>query len=561
MRHPHAARLRRWGVAIALVSAAAASALRVAADPGRRVVPDVVGLSETDAKALLAVGGFAVATSDSAGEPAGTVGAQDPGGFAWAEVGSTVTILVRRGASGRTPGALPPSVGPVASTATVPSVVGLEEDAAMKQVTAAGLVPLATGVTAEPQWAGKVVSQEPAPGAVVARNGNVSLLVGKAGAGLLREAEVPDFVRLSEGEARARAAQSGFTVVVRDRLAGESGGVGRVMEQDPPAGARLLRGRPVSLVVGRLLLLPIRVPETTGLDAATAESTLRDMGFAIETQFAASLPGSAGRVLSQDPAGGTVAYRRSTVRITVGRSLVPTTGGVVAVPVEIGRTEAEARADLVGAGFTVRVRPVQPAEGAPAGRVRGQDPAAGTMLARGSEVVIDVATVSPGAPAPRILVPDYSGTDVKTAEKGLTDLGFRVTIAYVTGTPDGSVVAQAPPPRTAVAAGSVVTLTVARAPTLGMVTLYEPFDRASIPRNYGVTFTWSPVAGAEDYVFEISVNKDGNWQIADNDVIRGTSKRPSRVKGGYYQWHVRARGNGGKVLGPWSEWRRLTIYG
>jgi len=32
------------------------------------------------------------------------------------------------------------------------------------------------------------------------------------------------------------------------------------------------------------------------------------------------------------------------------------------------------------------------------------------------------------------------------------------------------------------------------------------------------------------------------------------------VKSGTYQWHVRARRKDGKVVGDWSEWRRLTIY-
>jgi hypothetical protein len=54
--------------------------------------------------------------------------------------------------------------------------------------------------------------------------------------------------------------------------------------------------------------------------------------------------------------------------------------------------------------------------------------------------------------------------------------------------------------------------------------------------------------------------KDDTWVVADNDTVRGVEKRPSRVKTGTYQWHVRARRKDGKILGDWSEWRRLTIY-
>jgi hypothetical protein len=32
------------------------------------------------------------------------------------------------------------------------------------------------------------------------------------------------------------------------------------------------------------------------------------------------------------------------------------------------------------------------------------------------------------------------------------------------------------------------------------------------------------------------------------------------VKRGTYRWHVRARRDGGKSPGPWSEWRELNVY-
>jgi beta-lactam-binding protein with PASTA domain len=527
--------------------------------PERATVPDVVGLGEPEARTLLTLVGFAVevteATGDLAGAP-GTVASQSPGGFATSERGARVTIAVRRGAASRPAGG---AGTPAGASPLVPSVIGLDEDAAMQRISSAGLVPLTSSVQVDqPTWNGRVVSQEPAGLTPVARSSNVSLVVGRAPAGMLRESEVPDLVRLSEADARARAAAAGFPVVVRDRLAGDTGGVGLVLEQEPAGGSRLLRGRTLHLVVGRLLLLPIRLPETTGLDAALAETTLRDAGFAVETQVAASPVGSTGKVLSQEPAGGAMAYRGSTVRITVGRSLVPASTSVP-VPAVVGRTEAEARADLAAAGLVARVRAADPAPGVAPGRVRGQDPVAGAFVARGSEVAIDVATAAPAATR-RVLIPNYTGVDGPTAQAGLEALGLRVTVAYAAGTPDGVVLDQAPPPSTEVAVGSVVTIRVARAPSLAQVILTGPADRTALPRNFGVTFTWNPVPGAEDYQFQIMENKNGEWKVADDDILRVPTKRPARVHAGWYQWHVRARGQGGAVSGPWSEWRRLQIY-
>src|SRR5204862_1915614 len=183
-------------------------------------------------------------------------------------------------------------------------------------------------------------------GAVVARNSNVTVLVGRRGAGSLLENEVPDLARLSEAQARRTLDQAGYGVLVKDRLAAES--VGLVVEQDPPPGQRLLRGRAVTIVVGRLLLLPIRVPDVVGQDAPGAEQTLRASGFDVAQTYAVSLPGSAGRVLSQDPAGAALANRGSTVRLMVGR---PTGAPSVPVPALVGRTVEQATADLAAVGL------------------------------------------------------------------------------------------------------------------------------------------------------------------------------------------------------------------
>jgi beta-lactam-binding protein with PASTA domain len=532
-------------------------------------VPEVVDLPEAEARAMLGRAGFQVAVQDAPGDPAGTVATQQPGGFWWAARGSTVTIGVRRGSGAgvrigpapRPEGPVPVPPGPLprgpvtpdsGPTVVVPSVLGLDADSATQQVQTAGLVPLVNVVSSDPANADKVIGQEPAAGAVVARNSNVTVLVGRRGAGSLLENEVPDLVRLSEGDARRALEQAGYGVLVKDRLAAEA--VGLVVDQEPRAGSRLLRGRAVTIVVGRLLLLPIRVPETVGLDAATAEQALRASGFAVEQSYAVSLPGSAGRVLSQDPAGSTLANRGSTVRLMVGR---PTGAASVPVPALVGRTADQARADLAAVGLVARPREVPPAAGEPPGRVRGQSPAAGTAVPRGSEVAIDVAGGPP--PVQTFPLPGYVGMDLPAAQADLQTRGLRVVVTLARGTVEGKVLSQTPVADSAVVAGTQVTLVVSHVPTLGAVTLLDPASGTSLPKNYGVTFTWSPVPDAEDYEFEIMVNKDEVWVVADHDMVRATFKRPHSTKKGFYQWHVRARAEGGNVVGPWSEWRRLNI--
>ena len=633
--------MTRWRstLALVLVPAALSLAVRAFAAPERRPVPEVVGLAERDAYALLSSAGFGFEAEDVAGEPAGTVASQTPGGFAWADAKATITLSVKRGA-GWKPGsssanpngtgpsrtgpdrAPPPSStatprvpnvlgkteaealdllrpwkvqlatiagssandgrvvdqDPAAGTAlaegdtvsvtvartdagssttsTVPSVVGLDEETASRRLSDAGLVPLVDMVRSDPANAGKVVGQDPAAGTVVSKNSNVAVMVGRRMPSVLLEVEVPDCRRLAEPEARKRAEKAGFVVLVKDRLAPPET-AGTVLEQDPAAGTRLSTGRTVTLTVGRLLLLPLAVPDVAGLDAATAEKALRDAGFDVERTLSLSLPGSTGKVILQEPAGGATANRGATVKITIGR-LESAVAQTVVVPALVGRSEAQARTDLAAAGLSARSTAVAIAPGEPAGSVRGQSPAAGTSVARGSEVVIEVASaVLPGA---GVVLPSYVGQDAASAQTDLAARGLRVGLVYLTATPEGRVLTQSPPAGSSLPGGALVTLTISRAPTLGAVGLVDPPQGKSVPKNFGVTFQWNAVQDAEEYEFESMVDKDGAWVVNAHNRMRSTSMRPGNVKKGTYQWHVRATKAGGTIVGPWSEWRRLTIY-
>jgi beta-lactam-binding protein with PASTA domain len=504
-------------------------------------VPSVLGKTEDEALRALARWRVRVLTVLGSEGNDGRVVDQVPAAGTPLAEGSELAVTVAR----RT-------VDPRA--AIVPSVVGLDGEVAERQLTGLGLVPLLTPAPSDPAGAGKVVHQEPAPGTVVAKGSNVSLGVGAPVTGALMETEAPDVVRLGEGEARARVRGAGLVVATKDRLAPEEAGV--VLEQDPPPGARLLRGRTVTLVVGRALMLPIRVPETLGLPAPAAVEALREAGFAVEETIAVSLPGSAGRVIAQDPSGGATAIRASVVRIVVGRAS-PTLDVSVRVPGVVGRTEEQARADLAAAGLRARSVPA-PGTRETRGRVVGQAPSAGATLARGGEVVLEVASADSGS-APTTL-PNYVGTDVSTAQADLAARGLVASVTTTPGRPDGRVTAQTPEVGARVLPGTTVTLVVARVPPLDQVVLVDPAPRATLPRDRGAVLRWLAVAGAEDYQVELVVLKDGAWVRSSNDVSNDLRHTLKKVRRGTYQWHVRARRDDGKVLGPWSEWRQITWY-
>jgi hypothetical protein len=90
--------------------------------------------------------------------------------------------------------------------------------------------------------------------------------------------------------------------------------------------------------------------------------------------------------------------------------------------------------------------------------------------------------------------------------------------------------------------------------------LIDPSPSASLLKNYGVVFRWTPVPRPRTTSSRSGKALDDTWVVADHEIERKAEKRPSRVRTGTYQWHVRARRANGTITGPWSEFRRLTIY-
>jgi beta-lactam-binding protein with PASTA domain len=99
----------------------------------------------------------------------------------------------------------------------------------------------------------------------------------------------------------------------------------------------------------------------------------------------------------------------------------------VAVPSLTGRTEAEARRILTGAGLVLGAVNELPVD-RPAGTVFLQRPAAGTQAQRGASVAVTLARAPAPAPAPvrTATVPDVTGASLATAVRRIEAAGLRV---------------------------------------------------------------------------------------------------------------------------------------
>jgi len=130
----------------------------------------------------------------------------------------------------------------------------------------------------------------------------------------------------------------------------------------------------------------------------------------------------------------------------------------VSVPRLVGLKEPQALVRLGQVGLRPKevFRPTKQAKGV----VVGQKPQEATELTRGGKVTLVI-----DSGAPKVAVPDLTGSSFFEAQKKLDALGLQSTKTAVTSAePAGSIVDQSPKAGSKLAKGALVTLSVAKAP-------------------------------------------------------------------------------------------------
>jgi serine/threonine-protein kinase len=125
----------------------------------------------------------------------------------------------------------------------VPNVVGLDDQAALAALQSAGLSGvLVQRDSTEPE--GKVLSQSPGAGKLVARGSQVTIF---ASTGAIT---VPDVVGQDRKTAVTALKKAGFTVAVTEQETTDPSQLNRVISEFPPGGSRGRRGDTVTISVG-----------------------------------------------------------------------------------------------------------------------------------------------------------------------------------------------------------------------------------------------------------------------------------------------------------------------
>ena len=270
---------------------------------------------------------------------------------------------------------------------------------------------------------------------------------------------VPDVVGMPQAEATAALEAAGLKVgkVTQDPEAQVE--PGRVVSQDPLAGAESNEGGAVDLVIATVP--SVEVPDVVGLDQASAEKALKTAGLVVgkvtQKQTADAKPGV---VLEQDPAAAKQANQGSAVDLVVAAA------ALVKVPNVVGQTQADAKTTLEAAGLKVGEVTSKESTSVAPGVVSKQSPDAGSQVEGGSAVTLEVGA------APQAKVPKVTGLPESEAAIELARVGLSVGDVQYVSDPDvaaGFVKSQDPAQGTSLPVGSKVALVVSEGAQTGAV--------------------------------------------------------------------------------------------
>ena len=263
-------------------------------------VPDVVGSVEQLAVQQIRDAGLKELVErrpNDDGVKAGMVFEQDPQPGDRIERGNFVTIVV--------------STGP--SKVRVPDVLGESRDQAVSELTAAGLKANVVPVNSL-EDVNTVLATAPKAGTEVIVGTSIRVNVSKGP----KPITVPNVIGMPFESAESTLQGAGFAVS-REDVDDADQPEGVVVGQNPAAGTQQGKGSVITLQVSKGPKTS-QIPDVTSLTVADAIAQLTQSGFEAQAvEEIVDTPDLDGKVLSQDPEGGSNAEQGTTVVIVVGR--------------------------------------------------------------------------------------------------------------------------------------------------------------------------------------------------------------------------------------------------
>ena len=231
-------------------------------------------------------------------------------------------------------------------TIKVPDVQYKNKAEAKEILEALGLKVVINEVESETVAAGLVISQSIQANANVDPGETITLTVSKGAASFA----MPNVVGMTEANAKNTLTGKGISVSVTYQYSNKTAGT--VLQQSISANTQVTRGTAVTLTVSSGEET-VTVPNVVGQTAADAQSTLKSKGFAVSVNQVYSDTVAEGKVISQNPNGGSSQTKGSTIVITV--SLGKDTAKSIAVAAKPTKPSYFVGETLNSAGLTLTV--------------------------------------------------------------------------------------------------------------------------------------------------------------------------------------------------------------
>ena len=291
-------------IALLLIGGSVWALTRGAAEPESVAVPNVVGLTQAEAKTQIEQAGFTwelnpdKVTSDTVAE--GSVASTDPAAGTQAEKGATVRVTISSG---------PDSV-------TLPdNLVGMSPDDARKAIEALGLKWEldSSKVASDTVPEGKVAQTNPSPGSKVKAGQTIRAYLSSGS----DQVDVPDLSGMTQDQARSTLKSVGLELGNVTSVDSEKE-KDRIIEQDPATGTKVKKGTTVGVSISSGKPAQVEIPTVVGMDRDDAEAQLKALGLTVTVEeVAGNQP--AGQVLSVEPGEGSKVEKNSTVKLKVSK--------------------------------------------------------------------------------------------------------------------------------------------------------------------------------------------------------------------------------------------------
>ncbi|MEQ8717957.1 MAG: Stk1 family PASTA domain-containing Ser/Thr kinase [Acidimicrobiales bacterium] len=295
-----------------------------------------------------------------------------------------VQVLEDSSGNGNDDGDTVVDVGQIA----VPSVIGLDQFEAIRELENAGFVVRPEQVENAEVPEGQVFAQNP-QGGIRIDEGSVVTVTVSAGA---EAVAIPNVVGQQATDAAQLLDSLGFTVVTEE-IPDEDAEPGEVLAQSPAPGESGKEGDVITLTLSEgPEMRP--VPNVGGNDPATAAAALTAAGFQILQERETSLEVPEGQVIRTEPAAGTELEKDAVVTMFISDG-----EPLATVPSVVGLDVSSAIAQISAAGLEVSQSEAVTTDAAE-GTVIDQSPNAFAEVEPGSVVGIVVARAPDPTPTP-----------------------------------------------------------------------------------------------------------------------------------------------------------------